>query len=220
MAAIIKSNAKQRQSQPTVYRYETFPAEAESLRDNPESSAATIIAEAQRQAEEIRQQAAEEARRSAEQMLDSGIDKRMEALLPIIRQAAAQLADAKQAWLRRWEQNAVQLAVKIAEKVVRREVARTGEVTLNLVREALELAAGSQQIKIRLHPADFAAFESQVKRLAQEISRGAEAVIVPDETISRGGCRLETQHGVIDQQIETQLKRIAAELTDSREINA
>jgi flagellar assembly protein FliH len=220
MAAIIKSNAKQRQSQPTVYRYETFPAEAGSLRDNPEASAAAIIAEAQRQADEIRRQAAEEAQQAAEQMLDSGIEKRMEALLPIVRQAAAQLADAKQAWLRRWEQSAVQLAVKIAEKVIRREVTRTGEVTLNLVREALELAAGTQQMKIRLHPADFATFESQIKRLAQEISRGAEAVIVPDEAISRGGCRLETQHGVIDQQIETQLERIAAELTDSREINA
>ena len=40
----------------------------------------------------------------------------MEAVLPIVRQAAAQLADAKQAWLRRWEQSAVQLAVKIAER--------------------------------------------------------------------------------------------------------
>ncbi len=137
----------------------------------------------------------------------------MDAVLPIVRQAAAEFADAKQAWLRRWEQSAVQLAVKIAERMVRREVARSPQITLDLVREALELAAGTQQMKIRLHPADFATLEGQVKRLAQEISRGTNAVIVPDETISRGGCRLETQHGVIDQQIETQLKRIAAELT-------
>jgi flagellar biosynthesis/type III secretory pathway protein FliH len=92
-------------------------------------------------------------------------------------------------------------------------LAHSPQIALSLVREALELVAGRQQLKIRLHPADFAEFEGPVKRLAQEISRAATTVVVPDEALSRGGCRLETEHGVIDEQIETQLNRIAAELS-------
>lgn len=212
MATLIKSNAAKRQAQPSVYRFEDFSSAAGNSLGNPKVTAA-IIAEAQQQAEEIRRQAIEEGQRAAEDDLEKKIDERMDAVLPIIRQAATELADAKQAWMRRWEQSAVQLAVKIAERIVRREVAQSPQITLGLVREALELSAGTQQITIRLHPADFAALEGPVKRLAQEISRAATAAILPDESISRGGCRLETQHGVIDQQIETQLSRIGAELT-------
>ncbi len=211
MAAIIKAKSSKRQAQPAVYRFESFSSPGggdESLSSN---AAATIEA-AQQQAAEIRQRAAEEGRLGAEQIIEQRINERMDAVLPIVRAAAAELADAKQAWLRRWEQSAVQLAVKIAERIVRREVARSPQIAIELVREALELTAGTQQMKIRLNPADFAELEGQVKRLAQEISRGTNAVIVPDECISRGGSRLETQHGVIDQQIETQLERIAAEL--------
>jgi flagellar biosynthesis/type III secretory pathway protein FliH len=36
--------------------------------------------------------------------------------------------------------------------------------------------------------------------------------LVSDETITRGGCRVHTEFGVIDQQIESQLQRIEAEL--------
>jgi flagellar biosynthesis/type III secretory pathway protein FliH len=41
----------------------------------------------------------------------------------------------------------------------------------------------------------------------------AELKFAGDPSITRGGCRLETRHGVIDQQLETQLARIEAELT-------
>jgi flagellar biosynthesis/type III secretory pathway protein FliH len=34
-----------------------------------------------------------------------------------------------------------------------------------------------------------------------------------DERVAPGGCRLETRHGLIDQQLATQLGRIEDELT-------
>ena len=39
-----------------------------------------------------------------------------------------------------------------------------------------------------------------------------EAELVYDETITPGGCQIETQHGAIDARMETQLERIASEL--------
>ena len=41
----------------------------------------------------------------------------------------------------------------------------------------------------------------------------AAAELAADENISPGGCRVETEHGSIDQQIEAQLARILEELT-------
>ena len=40
-----------------------------------------------------------------------------------------------------------------------------------------------------------------------------DAEVVADATIERGGCRVETRFGTIDQQFESQLKRIEEELT-------
>jgi flagellar assembly protein FliH len=41
----------------------------------------------------------------------------------------------------------------------------------------------------------------------------APAEMIADPEISPGGCRIETLHGAIDQQFESQLARIEEELT-------
>jgi flagellar assembly protein FliH len=94
---------------------------------------------------------------------------------------------------------------------------QTPQIKLDLIREALEMAAGSPRVKIALHPEDFATLGPQVDLLVKEIAAVAETEIVSDATVSPGGCRLETRRGAIDQQIETQLERIIAELTDQNE---
>ena len=53
-----------------------------------------------------------------------------------------------------------------------------------------------------------------VQMLVQEMSGLAAADMVADEGVSRGGCRVETRFGAIDQQFEAQLARIEEELTE------
>ena len=55
--------------------------------------------------------------------------------------------------------------------------------------------------------------EDFVQKLGGEVSRLAPAEFAPDERIARGGCRVETHYGAIDQQFENQLARIEQELT-------
>jgi flagellar assembly protein FliH len=90
-------------------------------------------------------------------------------------------------------------------------------VTLQLIREALEMSAGTSQVRIHLHPADHDTLSGQVDRLAKELRRIGPAEIVADAEITPGGCRIETVHGTIDQQFESQLARIVEELTRGNE---
>ena len=101
----------------------------------------------------------------------------------------------------------------MAARVCRRELERQPEIPLQLVKEALQLAAGSPSVRVLLNPADLASLGNQLQQLAAEISRLAPAELVADERIARGGCRVETQYGAIDQQFESQLNRIEQELT-------
>jgi flagellar assembly protein FliH len=221
MASVIKSSLGTRQASPIAFNFEDVAQHASRYVDDVQTQAAGIIAGAQRQAEAISRRAAEQGQQAAlaamERTLDEKVGQKMESLLPALQKVVSELVDARQAWLRQWEQATVHLAAKIAERVIRREITKTPEITVDLVREALQLAAGSPHVKIFLHPDDFDTLNGQIDRLVKELARAAEAEIIPDVTVSPGGCRLETRQGLIDQQIETQLERIIAELTGGNE---
>jgi flagellar assembly protein FliH len=96
--------------------------------------------------------------------------------------------------------------------VIRREVKHAPEITLDLVSEALELAAGSAEVQLRMHPDDLAALGRRVDEIAAKLHRLGAVSVVADGAISRGGCRVDTRFGSIDQQFEAQLARIELEL--------
>jgi flagellar assembly protein FliH len=101
----------------------------------------------------------------------------------------------------------------IARRVVRRELAHAPEITVDLVREALELVSGHQPIVLRMNPEDHTALGSRVEQVIQQLRLVGQAQIVADPTIASGGCKVETDYGAIDGQVATQLARIAEELT-------
>jgi flagellar assembly protein FliH len=216
MASVIKSTLGLRTAGAVAFNFEDVAQHANQYVGEVQARANAIVADARAQAAAITQKSESEGRdaamRAAEKVLDEKVGQRMETLLPALAKVVAELTDAKQAWLRHWEASAIHLAAKIAARVVRRELDRDPKITTDLVREALEMSAGSSQVKILLNPTDFETLGGNVKRLCAEIARSANAEVIADESISPGGCRLESQQGVIDQQIESQLDRIAAEL--------
>ena len=107
----------------------------------------------------------------------------------------------------------MKLVVGVAEHVIRTELTHQPEISRQWIREALELASGSTSITLQLNPDDFAALGSQQELIRQQFSQLAEAKIVAAHDVSPGGCRVVTDHGQIDQQIESQLARVQGELS-------
>jgi flagellar assembly protein FliH len=221
MSTVIKSGNSPTSVQRVAFNLEDISQRANGYLDEIRIQAARIVVEAQKQAETVRRKAEEEGRqaamRAAERVLDEKVSKKMESLLPAIRQMIDELADARQSWLKDWEKATVKLACAIAEKITRRQLEKHPDLTVELVREALEMAGGSPGVRIQMNPLDVESLGSQVQRLTQEFDRVATAQIVADENVAPGGCRLETRHGAIDQQFQAQLARIEAELTAGNE---
>ena len=67
-------------------------------------------------------------------------------------------------------------------------------------------------MRLHLNPEDYQALGVQVRSLIDAMSSLGDAEVIPDATVSQGGCRVETRFGTIDQQIESQLQRIEEEL--------
>lgn len=223
MSGIIKQSAPLAE-RPTVgavaFNYDDVTSKANAYLTQVKAEAAQIIAKANKEAETIRKQAQDQGSKSAVETaekavhtrVESQVRQQMQTALPALTQLVAAIEAERLQWLAKWEQNAVQLSVAIAQKVVRRQLSSQPQITVALVREALELASGSQSIKVYLCPNDFAALGKQVQELTRQLSNLTPAEILAHENVSPGGCVVQTEFGTIDQQIESQLARISEEL--------
>ena len=216
MATVIKASGPIRSVDGALFNLDDMSGKANQYLDQIRLQAAKIVQQAQQEAEAIRKRAESDGQRAAlqavERITEDKVSKQMSTLLPALRQTVESLAQAKQAWLNHWEKKAVHVACAIAGRITRRNVREEPEITVQLVREALELAAGSSEIKVRLHPQDFTSLGGQVKRLSEQSSKLGAISVISDPEITLGSCRVDTRFGTIDQQFEAQLARIEEEL--------
>ena len=153
------------------------------------------------------------AEQTAQRTFDEKMAEQLQSLFIALDRVVAETNEAKALWLHRWEQSAVAVAAAMAERIIRRQLEREPEITLQWIREALQMAAGAADVALHLNPADYSLLGSRAKQLAQSLSGLAPTTIVADPAVSPGGCVVQTRLGRIDQQIESQLARIQEELT-------
>ncbi len=222
MATIIKQHHQQELPaghavRGVAFDFQDLAGHADEYVDSVRREATKVVQQAQAEAAAIRAQAEQAGKQAAEaaieQILNDKVAKQMSTLRPALDGLVTQLADARGEWLDHWDRSAIDLAAKMAARVVRAEVAQRPEVTVEWIREALQLASGSSAITVRLNPADFENLGAQVEQLADSMGKLTETTFVADPQVTLGGCLVETRHGVIDQQIESQLNRLVEDLS-------
>jgi flagellar biosynthesis/type III secretory pathway protein FliH len=219
MPGIIKAGQLQGRAdsvQTSVFNFEDISQRANHYLDTVRHEAARILERANQQVQRLEDEAKsrglQKARQETEQVVEQKLRQRMATLQPAMEQAICALEQSRQDWLQHWERQTVHLAASIAQRIIRRELRQTPEITLDLIREALELAVGGGRIRLHLNPHDYRSLNDQVGELASRIQNLAPADIIADPEVTPGGCRVVTEFGSIDQQIESQLARIEEEL--------
>jgi len=205
-----------RAPQPAVFTLAEMDSQGERYTQSVREQAAKIVAAAKAEAAAIRTQAEADGRAAAmkeiDRLLDERVGKEVQTLRPALDAAVARLNAARGEWLEEWRRSAVLLAVAIAERIVRRELDNDPTVSEAWLAEALEHAAGSNDVTVRLAPDDHDRLRAHGEKLAEAIGGLGAMRFVADAAVTPGGCRVETRHGSIDQQLETQLRRLAEEL--------
>ncbi len=225
---ILKASALRGLGSKIVFNYDDLRQRCDEYIEQTRSQTRQMLVEAQREAEEIRRRAFEEGhetgRRDGLSQADADIERRagemaeqkaremLQTTIPALQAAAEEISLERDRWRAHWEASAVELAAAIAEKLLRHELNRQPEVTIDLLRETLEIAAGSPSIRLRLHPDDLQLLGEHAEGVVRSMASCGDAELVPDLTIFRGGCVIETRHGIIDAKLETQLQRITSEL--------
>ena len=100
-------------------------------------------------------------------------------------------------------------ATALARQVVRSELLSRPEQVATVAQEALEtLLLSARHITVRVHPDDHVL----VARGAADVLAARGARLLADAAVSRGGCIVESDIGIIDGSIETRWRRAAAAL--------
>ena len=106
----------------------------------------------------------------------------------------------------------VDLSLEIARKIVHRKIEQDREIIVSVVREAVKKIGREEKMLIRVHPADYDTMISNLEVLREE-SRLKDITIEPSESVSPGGCYIETPTAEVDARIEEQIKELRDAIT-------
>jgi type III secretion protein L len=176
-----------------------------------QEQAAEILAAAGREAEALRGEAREAGRNEGR---EEGRNEILPALISFA-QAGQSLIVFEEQMVARFTPQIVRLALEIAEKVVGKTVAEDPAIVAAVLERAKKEVPDARMVRVRLHPADhqvLADMRPELVRAGEEGGRKIE-VLVSDE-IGRGGCRIETEIGVVDATLPTQFQEIKRQLLD------
>ena len=115
------------------------------------------------------------------------------------------------------EKFVLRISIKIAEKILQKKLAEEDDFTVTIVKNALKTVQDSTNLVIRVNPDDYEFIKGMDSQLS---SNGSNVVISGDDGIERGGCKIESDWGLVDARIDTQLEKIYSELviTNNKEL--
>ncbi|HEY6467781.1 MAG TPA: FliH/SctL family protein [Candidatus Acidoferrales bacterium] len=125
--------------------------------------------------------------------------------------AISDFSHERQSYFLHVEAEVVFLALAVVRKILHREAQIDPLLLTGLVRVALEKMSGTQNVRLCVHP-------SQLRAWQDYFLGRTDVPVVPDciadTSLDVNQCRIETDHGVTDLHIETQLKEIEQGLFD------
>ena len=134
--------------------------------------------------------------------------RELESAVAALHDAAARLVQAQQYVRAQATREMVDLAIALARRITKRQAAVDPQVLVANLKDALALAGRDKQVRIAIHPSQKAVLSTAMPHLKLEWPAMETAQILEDGSLSPGGCRVYTDHGSIDADIESQLTRV------------
>ena len=138
--------------------------------------------------------------------IDESIGKFEELIVGII--------DLKKELLRQNESHLVQLAFHMASRLAHKEISIDPTIIIDVIRKAVELAQTEEEISIQVHPMQVSFLEDLKKEMGRSFDFIKKVHIEGAESLSLGGCIIDTNYGQIDARTEERVKRLWESLSE------
>jgi len=201
---------------------------AKSVLLRAQQQAEQLLAEAQKEAEQLKQQARAEGliegrKQGTAEGLTQGREAGQQQALNDHRAQLQQAVGALNACATAIDQSrneleaiglaeVTQLALAIARRVTKRQGMIEPEVMSANLAEAMKLVVKSVDIRVAIHPAQRKTLDAALPRLALQWPSLTHVQIIEEPGLAPGGCRVFTENGQVNADLNAQLDRMAGEL--------
>ena len=187
-------------SSPKVLKREVYEA-AREARD--------VVALAQEQAKRI----VEEAERERDSILAHARQEGYTQGLAEWNQILVRTLQVAEDLKKSWEETLLRLSVRVAEKIIGEHLRLHADTIVAIVRQALEGSRFGKHLTIRVSEAEAQEVRRNVQRLKDTLGFASEIEIVASPNLSPGSCVIESELGIVDARLDTQLKCLEDALT-------
>lgn len=195
------------------YEEEALPEDEESTEEaaeyfDPEEIRQAVLAEAKAEAEAKVKEAYAEGLRRGEEAGRAEFEATIAHAAEALEAAAEEMKAARDAFLESLEPQVVALSTLIAERVLHRELQSDPNLVQHSVRRALEVIADRQTLHVLVHPDDLEAMRAHQADLLESFPGIGELTLDADESVTPGGCVVESKEVQADMTLETLLASV------------
>ncbi len=191
---------------------EEVQEEAEAIIADAQSTAETIINDANAQADGIREQAMEAGRQEGFEegirQANDELAQQRENLSEMERTLVAEFEE-KQSNM---EKELVDIIAQLYEKVFSVNFSDDKNIVLHLVENAVSHAEGSKQLLIRANEDAIEVIKEKKEELQSRVGSDVTLDLIPDALLKEGECLIETDGGIFDCSIDTELKNLTKKI--------
>lgn len=160
-----------------------------------------LVSRAQEEAETIKQSAFEEGYRKG--LEDANED------LETFREEFKHFMNAKKDVFEFIAPDILEISVDIAKRIIKKEVESDPQVLMNTIIDVLKTVSKSEpKINIRVRPQAVQFIKDTIPDITYQYGIEAKVNIIADPSIEDGGCVFQTNNGIVDASIDTQLEII------------
>jgi flagellar biosynthesis/type III secretory pathway protein FliH len=175
--------------------------------------AAAILAHARQEAEALQRDTYNHAVSIGREEGKETFQNELQSVFTVCDRLQQQLCTLEERFVMNATPELVRLALAIAEKIIGRHVEEDPSLIASVLEQARTHVEHARKVTIWLHPADHDVLLQLRPDLVRVGEEGQRTVaIVTSEDIGRGGCRIETEMGVVDATIPVQLDEIKEQL--------
>jgi type III secretion protein L len=120
--------------------------------------------------------------------------------------AIAEADTARDRHLAESEPEMIRLAVRIAQKIIGEELRLNPQAIVSMAAECLNGLRRERSLTLGVPPADLDLLREQIARLREAAGPHRSIEVVADPSITSGGCIVESEYGIIDARLETQIR--------------
>ena len=213
---VIKADAASPPPEPEPEPEPEPQVDVSAILEEAENQAQAILEDARSQAEQLKNQAIEEGRNEGRAAgHDEGYQAGMaevESMKQQLLQEEAELQAEFEKRVEELEPMLINTLTGIYEHIFHVSFAEQKEVIFYLIQDALKNIEGGRNMIIHVSANDYGFVSMQKKELLEGISGADSAEIVEDVTLKPNECYIETDSGIFDCSLETQLAGLKRQL--------